>query len=228
MDQSRLSEIFEEHLVCSKCNLIIDNPFEIICCGTLFCESCTVYDTRSNNCTGCDKPAVYQPNSFIKRMINQMSINCIFKCGTKLQSFQIKEHMSSCELREYNCNFCKEEDPDKFKGKRREFLVHLITSHDSQVLEMNSTVFKNRMVRETAYHQGLLSSNKPNLEEEKESMASTNLISFPLSNAYTHSSTRGFRANFPGIPHYRVPSYIQNSSFDRNAQNSLTDESIDY
>jgi len=107
---------FQKYLTCGRCFLVIDNPYEIECCGTLFCYSC-IQNILSNKeieiCDKCQKIAKFSQNSFVKRIINGLEIDCNFGCGKKFYSNEIKSHMISCDLREYMCFICSKKGIEK-------------------------------------------------------------------------------------------------------------------
>jgi hypothetical protein len=138
MEKLSLGSIdFQRYLTCAKCFLIIDNPFEIECCGTLFCYTCiqhAILNKEKETCEKCNKMANYRQNSFVKRLVNGMELDCNFGCGKKFNSNEIKTHMLSCELREYICNLCQKKTNEKGSSQSQSSpSVNLATYSDKEI-----------------------------------------------------------------------------------------------
>jgi hypothetical protein len=140
-----LNPDIQKSLLCSKCKFIIENPWERDCCGALFCHGCLKNPNMKTKCVKCHKLAKCSPNAFVKRILNQMLLNCAFNCGKKFNSNEIKAHMIICELREYNCNICPnlgEITPPIFTGKKKEFVLHMLEFHENELLNFNDNYDK--------------------------------------------------------------------------------------
>jgi hypothetical protein len=72
-----------------------------------------------------------------------MILNCGFNCGNKYQLSEIRDHMLSCELREYICHICNEinmrnkNNKIYFQGNREQLLSHILITHSDEVLKYN-------------------------------------------------------------------------------------------
>jgi hypothetical protein len=132
---------FENYLICPKCNLIIENPYELECCGVLYCYNCIKYNhTDKDICPNCCKISLFRQNSFVKRISNQMVLYCTFNCGARFPFTEIRHHMSSCSNREYICNLCIKNgtaSDSNFKGKKKEFLAHMVDVHEKDIFMIN-------------------------------------------------------------------------------------------
>lgn len=128
----------QKYLMCLKCKLVIENPYELECCGSLFCYNCVKFDNISKRCLKCNKKSEYRQNSFVKRILNQMQLNCGFNCGKKFSSIEIRSHMKNCEMREYVCNICENKGiSSNFIGDKKGFIAHLLEIHEADILDFN-------------------------------------------------------------------------------------------
>lgn len=146
---------FEKYMKCQFCNLVLDNPYESKCCGKLFCYKC-IGNIETESCGQCFKIQEFRQNCFVKRILNQMSLSCFFKCGEKMHSSTLRKHMIYCPNREYRCHFCDEDNyySDKvrhnqinFLGKKKDFLYHLIELHPDRVVEFHENLPKDEKFR---------------------------------------------------------------------------------
>jgi len=146
---------FEKYMICQYCNLILDNPYESKCCGKLFCLKCKD-SIETENCMKCYKIQEFRQNCFVKRLLNQMTLNCFFKCGQKLHSSNLRQHMTYCENREYRCHFCDEDyyyglvktnNKTNFIGKKKDFLLHLIENHGEKIIDFHEKIPKDEKFR---------------------------------------------------------------------------------
>ncbi len=132
---------FQTYFICPKCNLIIDNPYELQCCGLLYCYNCIKYNKPNKEiCPKCCRLSSFRQNSFVKRISNQMILHCTFNCGGRFPFTEIRKHMTSCNNREYICNICIKNTTgckSIFKGKKKEFLVHMVEAHEKDILNIN-------------------------------------------------------------------------------------------
>jgi hypothetical protein len=134
MDKITLNIDIEKHINCERCRLIIDNnPHESTCCGNLFCSECSKNLVK---CKKCKSTCIFRENSFIKRVVSQMTLSCAFKCGMVFPFTELREHMKKCEFREYICNICYE-GMKVFAGPKKELLIHMLCEHETYLLEMN-------------------------------------------------------------------------------------------
>jgi hypothetical protein len=193
----------ESWLICQKCKMIIDNPYEISCCGTLFCFQCIIYSREASTCSKCFRKSDFRENSFVKRILNQMEIPCAFKCGGKFRSGEIKSHMLTCELREYLCNFC-EKDIKRFQGKKKEFLLHMIESHETELLNYNDDFFK---INKPGFNKPQIFKLPSNLDISYREEIKENQMSFNIRNNDDDNSDLSQRIR---IPRLRIPPYGHN------------------
>ncbi len=143
MDKMSIKIDIEKYLICKRCKFIIENPFEIECCGDLYCSNCVKYSSNKIICLNCNKKSTFRQNSFVKRIINHMIINCPFNCEMKYPSNEIRDHMMQCELREYSCNICDYKNTNKkFNGNKKEFMTHLMNFHENDLLKYNDNYEK--------------------------------------------------------------------------------------
>lgn len=141
----------QTYLICYKCKFIIDNPYETECCGTLICFRCIPPKDMNEKCVKCFKISQYRSNSFIKRLMNQMTLDCAYNCGSKFPSNEIRSHMISCNSRVYECRICEDKDNTRekesnekmikvvkvFKGNKKDFLSHMIYFHEEEIIKLN-------------------------------------------------------------------------------------------
>jgi hypothetical protein len=148
MEKLPLNQLnFEQFLFCPKCHFIIENPYEIECCGTLYCYMCIELNINKNieDCGKCGKVAIYRQNCFVKRIANQMQILCNYGCGTKLRTPEMKSHMLNCEKRIFTCNICKIQNNIKesiFLSNKKEFLEHMLDYHSKELVTINDNFHK--------------------------------------------------------------------------------------
>lgn len=116
-----------KHFVCLHCCLIVNDPHEIECCGSLICKECVpAYKKKNTTCAKCySLLALVKPNCFAKRMLTQITLNCIFNCGASKSHLEIREHSLICEKRIYMCTDCN------FEGSKVEFKQHFIDDHEA-------------------------------------------------------------------------------------------------
>jgi len=218
---------FSKFLTCNKCNMIIENPYESECCGILFCYSCIEPEQIGKEkelCRKCQKNATYRQNSFLKRIINQMNIPCGFNCLKILPSNEIKSHMISCELREYVCNICLNNNRvnnkcDQFSGRKKEFTIHLLQEHENEILNFNDNFESIKLNQIEA--------------ENKKKIACAEKIEEIKENSYRRESYPGFRYVLDNIRRVSVLSGRSNNSYYANnsindSQDFVTDSYIDY
>jgi hypothetical protein len=148
MEKLALNKInFENFLFCPKCKFIIENPYEVECCGTLYCYVCIEMNINKEieDCPKCLKVAIYRQNCFVKRIVNQIHILCNYGCGTKLPTSEMKSHMLNCEMRFFTCNICKNLNSNKESfliTKKKEFLEHILNFHSKEILSLNDNFHK--------------------------------------------------------------------------------------
>ena len=85
----------EEYLKCQKCLDIVENPYELDCCGKLCCFTCT---KDLLTCIPCNIQAVFRKNVFASRILKQMEITCKYGCGIKFPYLSMKKHMTISKL----------------------------------------------------------------------------------------------------------------------------------
>ncbi len=132
----------EEELKCPICFSLAENPYESNCCGNIFCENCVCLLKRNEEyykCPICRKNVTFRESSFAKRLLTNLVVKCIYKCGESLLFHKMKIHLKICPEREYNC---KLDENCKFKAKKDEFLQHLILSHSSTILNVSENFSK--------------------------------------------------------------------------------------
>jgi len=120
----------EEYLKCQKCQDIVENPYELDCCGKLCCFECKKV---SFVCPTCNIKADFRKNVFASRILKQMEITCKYGCGIKFPYLSMKKHMTNCLTKVYKC---KVESCD-YTGKREEFVQHIIEKHHKQVIALS-------------------------------------------------------------------------------------------
>jgi hypothetical protein len=153
MENINFEAELEKHIVCIKCRMVVIEPHESCCCGTLYCLECT---KLLPHCLKCKAVSKFRENSFIKRILNQTLLNCSFNCGQKFSYQNIKDHMTSCEMRKYNCNICITKE-STFIGNKKELLSHLLEKHENEIIDINdkySMIKKNMEKKEGRANSG--------------------------------------------------------------------------
>jgi len=120
----------EEYLKCQNCLDIVENPYELDCCGKLCCFNCT---KNMLQCTPCNIQAAYRKNVFASRILKQMEITCKYGCGVKFPYLSMKKHMTSCLSKVFKCKI----ESCEYNGKRDEFVLHIIENHHKQVIALS-------------------------------------------------------------------------------------------
>jgi hypothetical protein len=167
MEKINFEAELEKFITCVKCRMVVTDPQESCCCGTLYCQDCSKLTPA---CLVCKSPCKFRDNSFVKRILNQMLIKCSFNCGQRFAYQDIKIHMSACELRQYNCNICVSKELS-FIGKKKELIKHIIECHEDDVIEINDkyTFIKKSMEKKDSRNQnGLDKDYMYNLDENYE------------------------------------------------------------
>ncbi len=123
-----------ELLKCSKCNKILDKPFECSKCHLLFCSKC-VY--TCNNC----KNKSMEVNLAIVKLLEKISFPCL-ECGLKFKSEnEFLNHCVSNHKEKFKCNICS-----KHFINLIEFKEHIYYYHNHIVLAIFNeySIFNNR------------------------------------------------------------------------------------
>ena len=122
----------KKYFICEYCKLIVVNPNEKECCGTLICSECIPYYKSKNSkyCETCNSVIMFRKNFFAKRLLYHMDIKCIFECGFSEKYEKIRDHLAHCEKRLFYCQDCN------FYSTKQEFKKHFIENHDDIFFEM--------------------------------------------------------------------------------------------
>lgn len=132
----------EEELKCPICFCLAESPYESNCCGNIFCEICVGLLKKNDEyykCPICRKNVTFRESSFAKRLLTNLVVKCVYKCGQSLLFHKMKSHMKTCIEREFSC---KLDDLCKFKAKKDEFLQHIIISHSAIILNVSENFTK--------------------------------------------------------------------------------------
>jgi hypothetical protein len=166
MEKIKFEEHLEKFITCLKCLMIVTEPQETICCGTLYCQECTKYLT---NCLKCRVAAKFRENSFIKRILNQMLIKCSFGCGVCYSYQELKNHMQVCDLRQFNCNICFTNE-ESYSSNKKELIKHMLESHEDEMIEINDkySLIKKNLEKDSRAQSGLDKDYLYNLDEHYE------------------------------------------------------------
>ena len=84
---------------CPICHLILRNPYQVTCCGTNFCHSCSDrFQANKNPCPTCreDNFDVF-PNKGLTRSLNQMVVLCIYNkdgCKWRGELRELERHLN--------------------------------------------------------------------------------------------------------------------------------------
>ena len=142
IDPINLSELdLKKYFICVECEMILLNPHEKQCCGGLICEECIEsYKSKNyNKCKDCESFLFLKPNSFAKRLLNQMkSIKCIYDCGIEDDCNKIRLHSLQCTERVIQCSECS------YKGNKQQFKLHFLDNHEDTFLSMFEIHKKNK------------------------------------------------------------------------------------
>lgn len=116
-----------KHFVCLHCSMIVNDPNELECCGSLLCRECIpAFKLQNSICLNCNiHIRQIKPNSFAKRMLSQVTLNCIFNCGIAKSHLEIRAHTLNCDKRIYACTDCN------FKGLKSDFKLHFMDKHEA-------------------------------------------------------------------------------------------------
>ena len=121
----------KKYFLCCYCKLIVQNPCEKDCCGSLVCNDCTkIYLELNNYCGTCKKKYNFRKNHFAKRLLNNGELKCIFECGFSTNYEKIRSHLLVCQKRIFYCNECD------FQGLKLEYKLHFIENHVDVFFEM--------------------------------------------------------------------------------------------
>lgn len=130
-------EIFK----CSKCKNFPDKPFESICCGKIYCRTCSSRDNFLN-CEFCGIMLKFRESMFAKHLMGKAEENCKY-CNLKYPILKSIEHNFKCQEKLFNCTIKK----CSFMGKRIALLEHVKNEHSKEMLIMmeNYIEVKNEM-----------------------------------------------------------------------------------
>lgn len=121
----------KKYFLCRYCKFIVNDPYEKECCGELICKDCTTFYQEINEyCYKCDKILKLRKNIFAKRILNHLSIQCIYDCGLTAQYEEMKKHVKLCNKRIYYCINCD------FTGELDVFMSHFIEKHSKEFINM--------------------------------------------------------------------------------------------
>lgn len=121
-------------MICKVCENILFNPYELECCGKLYCYECTLKSNKT--CFKCKKFALFRPNSFINRILNQMSFICHFDCKSGSFGYNaIREHLKLCQNKKFRCKLCK-----NFYGHKKDFVKHLSEEHEDDLITFHENL----------------------------------------------------------------------------------------
>ena len=173
---------FEKYMICQYCKLLLENPYESICCGELFCQKCSNF-LENDKCITCFKIHEFRQNFFVKRILNQMSISCFYNCGEKLHSTSLRNHMINCKNRQYTCNVCEDSYFPKeiFSGNKKDFLSHFIENHSDNIIDLNENLKINNFSKKKKFDFDLLIKEEKkelSIEDEKPLLKKNNYFSF--------------------------------------------------
>ena len=100
-------------LVCPICRLVAKDPFQVSCCGKIYCNSCfRELEERSRwqfRCANCreDDPDTF-PDRKTKGQINSLRVACSKRedgCTWRGALREMCHHMTSCEFADIDCPF---------------------------------------------------------------------------------------------------------------------------
>jgi len=129
-------------LKCPICFTLAEMPYESNCCGNIFCDTCVGLIRRSEDyskCPICRKNVIFRESSFAKRLLTNLVVKCMYKCGENLLFHKMKIHLKTCPEREFVCKI----DPScQYKSKKDDFLKHVITAHPISILSVSENFDK--------------------------------------------------------------------------------------
>lgn len=127
------NELIKQNLHCPICLLIVDEPWETSCCGTLFCEKCKK-EIQNNKCPICRRVNyTFRKTLFVKELLAKVEMKCQNGCEEMIKLNRIKIHKYECEKAKFRCSINK----CQWEGNKSDALEHLVENH-SEILAIVS------------------------------------------------------------------------------------------
>lgn len=123
----------DEYIQCHICLEPAEDAVETECCHNVFCEGCIkIYGTKKHECPMCRQSNVkWNESPFIRQIVADKEVPCPYGCKKTIKKSEVKEHKSDCEGVEFVCNT----EGCKFKAGREEFIKHILSLHETSILE---------------------------------------------------------------------------------------------
>lgn len=128
----------KKYFICLECKLLVLNPHEKECCGSLICEECvSIHKLKTSRCEKCEKRLFFRSNKFAGRILRNMNLACLFDCGVSDKYENLRKHMINCEERIFHCTECE------FSANRKRFKAHFVENHEDVFFGMFDYNLKN-------------------------------------------------------------------------------------
>lgn len=114
-----------DELVCLICQTVADNPYQLICCGKLYCKSCLDRQKKvANSCPTCRRPIQSFQDHLSSRRIKTLRVWCDnerYGCQWEGELMNLKGHVLQCRHNAVPCKLCSQ------RVLRSEIVSHLKT-----------------------------------------------------------------------------------------------------
>lgn len=152
-------EFNKEIFKCLKCKNYPDKPIESLCCGKIYCRTCSDKN-KFLNCELCGLVLKFRESIFARELMSKTEESCRH-CNVKYSILKSKDHYFDCKEGNFNCTVknCI------FEGKRHDLINHIKKEHYKEILIIMENYSEVKSEIEIYSNSTMLKNIKPKISE---------------------------------------------------------------
>lgn len=152
-------EFNKEIFKCLKCKNYPDKPIESLCCGKIYCRTCSDKN-KFLNCELCGLVLKFRESIFARELMSKTEESCRH-CNVKYSILKSKDHYFDCKEGNFNCTVknCI------FEGKRHDLINHIKKDHYKEILIIMENYSEVKSEIEIYSNSTMLKNIKPKISE---------------------------------------------------------------
>ena len=152
-------EFNKEIFKCLKCKNYPDKPIESLCCGKIYCRTCSD-KYKFLNCELCGLVLKFRESIFARELMSKTEESCRH-CNVKYSILKSKDHYFDCKEGNFNCTVknCI------FEGKRHDLIDHIKKEHYKEILIIMENYSEVKSEIEIYSNSTMLKNIKPKISE---------------------------------------------------------------
>ena len=152
IDLDRFVSRINDELICSICQMVLENPLQIVECEHAFCSECiNQWMSTGNETCPVDRNNINKEKLRTPRIINkflcELKIKCDYEsegCKDNVELEHLSQHCKQCK---FNPNNKSTNSNHEMSVRKKEFINHNYDEELKLALEMSKVTFENENKR---------------------------------------------------------------------------------